>query len=199
MSERFYSSNEGQQGISQLKLHEPLPTAILAFFFTPLLGAIMISSNWKKLNKPESASRTMMIFYAYLVVLIGSYFAPPIAIFPIIIILLLIIFWFNVHHQSKHLSENNITYTPQSIAKPIVCGLGIITVSYSLTIYSKWDYLEAEFSKVQQILKQVQQQQLLKQLQQQQQFTKADLAELSDEHPGLFKELELSVSSRTSN
>ena len=171
MSERFYSSNEEQQGLPQLKLHEPLPTAILAFFFTPLLGAIMISSNWKKLNKPESASRTMMIFYAYLVVLIGSYFAPPIAIFPIIIILLLIIFWFNVHHQSKHLSENNITYTPQSIAKPIVCGLCIIIVSYSLTIYSKWDYLEAEFSKVQQILKQVQQQQ-------QQQFTKADLAEL---------------------
>ena len=168
MSERFYSSNEGQPGISQLKLHEPLPTAILAFFFTPLLGAIMISSNWKKLNKPESASRTMMIFYAYLVVLIGSYFAPPIAIFPIIIILLLIIFWFNVHHQSKHLSENNITYTPQSIAKPIVCGLGIIIVSYSLTIYSKWDYLKAEFSKVEQILKQVQQQQ----------FTKADLAKL---------------------
>ena len=128
----------------------------------------MISSNWKKLNKPESASRTMMIFYAYLVVLIGSYFAPPIAIFPIIIILLLIIFWFNVHHQSKHLSENNITYTPQSIAKPIVCGLCIIIVSYSLTIYSKWDYLKAEFSKVEQILKQVQQQQ----------FTKADLAEL---------------------
>ena len=168
MSERFYSSNEGQPGISQLKLHEPLPTAILAFFFTPLLGAIMISSNWKKLNKPESASRTMMIFYAYLVVLIGSYFAPPIAIFPIIIILLLIIFWFNVHHQSKHLSEKNITYTPQPIAKPIVCGLGIIIVSYSLTIYSKWDYLKAEFSKVEQILKQVQQQQ----------FTKADLAEL---------------------
>ena len=75
MSERFYSSNEGQQGISQLKLHEPLPTAILAFFFTPLLGAIMISSNWKKLNKPESASKTMMIFNAYLVVLIGSFFA----------------------------------------------------------------------------------------------------------------------------
>ena len=168
MSERFYSSNEGQPGISQLKLHEPLPTAILAIFFTPLLGAIMISSNWKKLNKPESASRTMMIFYAYLVVLIGSYFAPPIAIFPIIIILLLIIFWFNVHHQSKHLSEKNITYTPQPIAKPIVCGLGIIIVSYSLTIYSKWDYLKAEFSKVEQILKQVQQQQ----------FTKADLAEL---------------------
>ena len=168
MSERFYSSNEGQPGISQLKLHEPLPTAILAFFFTPLLGAIMISSNWKKLNKPESASRTMIIFYAYLVVLIGSYFAPPIAIFPIIIILLLIIFWFNVHHQSKHLSEKNITYTPQPIAKPIVCGLGIIIVSYSLTIYSKWDYLKAEFSKVEQILKQVQQQQ----------FTKADLAEL---------------------
>ena len=168
MSERFYSSNEEQQSLPQLKLHEPLPTAILAFFFTPLLGAIMISSNWKKLNKPESASRTMMIFYAYLVVLIGSYFAPPIAIFPIIIILLLIIFWFNVHHQSKHLSENNITYTPQSIAKPIVCGLGIIIVSYSLTIYSKWDYLKAEFSKVEQILKQVQQQQ----------FTKEDLAEL---------------------
>ena len=168
MSERFYSSNEEQQGLPQLKLHEPLPTAILAFFFTPLLGAIMISSNWKKLNKPESASRTMMIFYAYLVVLIGSYFAPPIAIFPIIIILLLIIFWFNVHHQSKHLSENNITYTPQSIAKPIVCGLCIIIVSYSLTIYSKWDYLKAEFSKVEQILKQVQQQQ----------FTKADLAKL---------------------
>ena len=169
MSERFYSSNEGQQGISQLKLHEPLPTAILAFFFTPLLGAIMISSNWKKLNKPESASKTMMIFNAYLVVLIGSFFAPPIAIFPIIIVLLLIIFWFNVHQQSKHLSDNNITYTPQSIAKPIVCGLCIIIVSYSLTIYSKWDYLKAEFSKVEQILKQVQQQQ---------QFTKADLAEL---------------------
>ena len=169
MSERFYSSNEGQQGISQLKLHEPLPTAILAFFFTPLLGAIMISSNWKKLNKPESASKTMMIFNAYLVVLISSFFAPPIAIFPIIIVLLLIIFWFNVHQQSKHLSDNNITYTPQSIAKPIVCGLGIIIVSYSLTIYSKWDYLKAEFSKVEQILKQVQQQQ---------QFTKADLAEL---------------------
>lgn len=169
MSERFYSSNEGQQGISQLKLHEPLPTAILAFFFTPLLGAIMISSNWKKLNKPESASKTMMIFNAYLVVLISSFFAPPIAIFPIIIVLLLIIFWFNVHQQSKHLSDNNITYTPQSIAKPIVCGLCIIIVSYSLTIYSKWDYLKAEFSKVGQILKQVQQQQ---------QFTKADLAEL---------------------
>ena len=169
MSEKFYSSNEGQQGISQLKLHEPLPTAILAFFFTPLLGAIMISSNWKKLNKPESASKTMMIFNAYLVVLIGSYFAPPIAIFPIIIVLLLIIFWFNVHQQSKHLSDNNITYTPQSNAKPIVCGLCIIIVSYSLTIYSKWDYLKAEFSKVEQILKQVQQQQ---------QFTKADLAEL---------------------
>ena len=169
MSERFYSSNEGQQGISQLKLHEPLPTAILAFFFTPLLGAIMISSNWKKLNKPESASKTMMIFNAYLVVLISSFFAPPIAIFPIIIVLLLIIFWFNVHQQSKHLSDNNITYTPQSIAKPIVCGLCIIIVSYSLTIYSKWDYLKAEFSKVEQILKQVQQQQ---------QFTKADLAEL---------------------
>ena len=169
MSERFYSSNEGQQGISQLKLHEPLPTAILAFFFTPLLGAIMISSNWKKLNKPESASKTMMIFNAYLVVLISSFFAPPIAIFPIIIVLLLIIFWFNVHQQSKHLSDNNITYTPQSIARPIVCGLCIIIVSYSLTIYSKWDYLKAEFSKVGQILKQVQQQQ---------QFTKADLAEL---------------------
>ena len=169
MSEKFYSSNEGQQGISQLKLHEPLPTAILAFFFTPLLGAIMISSNWKKLNKPESASKTMMIFNAYLVVLISSFFAPPIAIFPIIIVLLLIIFWFNVHQQSKHLSDNNITYTPQSIAKPIVCGLCIIIVSYSLTIYSKWDYLKAEFSKVEQILKQVQQQQ---------QFTKADLAEL---------------------
>ena len=96
MSEKFYSSNEGQQGISQLKLHEPLPTAILAFFFTPLLGAIMISSNWKKLNKPESASKTMMIFNAYLVVLISSFFAPPIAIFPIIIVLLLIIFWFNL-------------------------------------------------------------------------------------------------------
>lgn len=169
MSERFYSSNEGQQGISQLKLHEPLPTAILAFFFTPLLGAIMISSNWKKLNKPESASKTMMIFNAYLIVLISSFFAPPIAIFPIIIVLLLIIFWFNVHQQSKHLSDNNITYTPQSIARPIVCGLCIIIVSYSLTIYSKWDYLKAEFSKVEQILKQVQQQQ---------QFTKADLAEL---------------------
>ena len=168
MSEGFYSSNEGQQGISKLKLHEPLPTAILAFFFTPLLGAIMISSNWKKLNKPESASRTMMIFYAYLVVLIGSFFAPPIAIFPIMIFLLLIIFWFNVHQQSKHLSENNITYTPQSIVKPIVCGLGIIIVSYSLTIYTKWDYLRAEFSKVEQVLKKVQQQQ----------FTKADLAEL---------------------
>ena len=88
MSERFYSSNEEQQDLPQLKLHEPLPTAILAFFFTPLLGAIMISSNWKKLNKPESASRTMMIFYAYLVVLIGSYFAPPIAIFPIITLFL---------------------------------------------------------------------------------------------------------------
>ena len=74
-----------------------------------------------------------------------------------------------MHHQSKHLSENNITYTPQSIAKPIVCGLGIIIVSYSLTIYSKRDYLKAEFSKIEQILKQVQQQQ---------QFTKADLAEL---------------------
>ena len=169
MSERFYSSNEGQQGIPQLKLHEPLPTAIIAFFFSPLIGAIMISSNWKKLNKPESASKTMMIFNAYLVVLISSFFAPPIAIFPIIIVLLLIIFWFNVHQQSKHLSDNNITYTPQSIAKPIVCGLCIIIVSYSLTIYSKWDYLKAEFSKVEQILKQVQQQQ---------QFTKADLAEL---------------------
>ena len=28
-------------------------------------------------------------------------------------------------------------------------------------------------------------------------LTKADLAELSEEHPGLFKELELSVSQRT--
>ena len=30
-------------------------------------------------------------------------------------------------------------------------------------------------------------------------LTKADLAELSEEHPGLFKELELSVSNRTSD
>ena len=30
-------------------------------------------------------------------------------------------------------------------------------------------------------------------------LTKSDLAELAEEHPGLFKELELSVSNRTSD
>ena len=172
MSERFYSSNEEQRDSPQIKLHQPLPTAILAFFFTPLLGALMISSNWKKLNKPESASKTMLIFYAYLVVLVGSYFAPPISILPIIIVLLLIGFWFNVHHQSKYIKEHDISYTPKSIGKPIMCGLAIIITSYSITIYTKWDFLKAEFSKITEAFVQIQRQQ------QQKNFTKDDLGKL---------------------
>jgi len=169
-SQSFLESHGREK--SNFKLHEPLPTAILSFFFTPLLGALMISSNWKKLNKPENASKTMMIFYAYLVVLVASYFAPPLVIFPIIIVLILIGFWFNVHHHSKYLKEHNIHYTSKSVVKPIVCGLGIIITSYSITIYSKWDFLKAEFTKA---FAEAQQQALDRQ---QKSFTQDDLSKL---------------------
>ena len=172
-SQSFLESHGREK--SNFKLHEPLPTAILSFFFTPLLGALMISSNWKKLNKPENASKTMMIFYAYLVVLIASYFAPPLVIFPIIIVLILIGFWFNVHHHSKYLKEHNIHYTSKSVVKPIACGLGIITTSYSITIYSKWDFLKAEFTKVSEAFAEIQQQALQRQ---QKKFTQDDLSKL---------------------
>ena len=173
-SRQNLSESHGREK-SNLRLHEPLPTAILSFFFTPLLGALMISSNWKKINKPENASKTMMIFYAYLVVLVASYFAPPLVIFPIIIVLILIGFWFNVHHHSKYLKEHNIHYTSKSVVKPIACGLGIITTSYSITIYSKWDFLKAEFTKVSEAFAEIQQQALQRQ---QKKFTQDDLSKL---------------------
>jgi hypothetical protein len=143
-----------------IHLYKPFPASVLAFFFTPLLGACLISSNWKKLKEPKQASRSMLFFYVYLIVLVTSFFVPPIPIFAITLFLLLVAFWFNANHQSQYLANKKIKCKWKPIGGPLLYGFGIVIVSYSLTFYTKKDYLMAEFRKFEEAFAQAQKQRI---------------------------------------
>lgn len=133
------------------KLWNPNAAANWSLLFTPILGAWLHAKNWKELDQPNKAKKSMIWVYVGFVFLIVNLFLPenygsgPGLIF--------IFAWYfsSAKGQVKYLKEKKIIYNKKAWGKPLLLGLGgstayilIAIAIISSTEPSSSEVLEAE-------------------------------------------------------
>lgn len=104
------------------KLWNPNAAANWSLLFTPILGAWLHAKNWKELDQPDKAKKSMIWVYVGFVVLMVVLFLPDgVGRVPGIIFLLA---WYfsSAKGQVKYLKENSISYVKKAWGKPLLLG-----------------------------------------------------------------------------
>ncbi len=146
--------------MAPIYLYKPFTASVLAFFFTPLLGACLISSNWKKLREPKQAFRSMLFFYVYLGFLLASFILPPSYLISGILFLNLIGLWLNAYCQSKFLWKKQIHYVREPIGTSVLYGIVILWIIIPLSYYSQKDHFDQAFAEMKVVMNEAQKQRL---------------------------------------
>tara|TARA_B110000438_G_scaffold299611_1_gene350162 strand:+ start:92 stop:1435 length:1344 start_codon:yes stop_codon:yes gene_type:complete len=146
--------------MAPIYLYKPFTASVLAFFFTPLLGACLISSNWKKLREPKQAFRSMLFFYVYLGFLLASFILPPSYLISGILFLNLIGLWLNAYCQSKFLWKKQIHYVREPIGTSVLYGIVILWIIIPLSYYSQKDHFDQAFAEMKVVMNETQKQRL---------------------------------------
>ena len=110
------------------ELRNPNTAANWSLVFTPIFGAWLHAENWKNLNEPERAKKSMLWVYAGFVFLLIVLFMPnntgsgPGVIF--------LLFWYftSARKQVKYIQKKEIEYEKKSWKKPLLIGLAGIVV-----------------------------------------------------------------------
>ena len=146
--------------MAPIYLYKPFTASVLAFFFTPLLGACLISSNWKKLREPKQAFRSMLFFYVYLGFLLASFILAPSYLISGILFLNLIGLWLNAYCQSKFLWKKQIHYVREPIGTSVLYGIVILWIIIPLSYYSQKDHFDQAFAEMKAVMNETQKQRL---------------------------------------
>ena len=92
------------------KLWNPNGAFFWSMLFTPIMGAWLHAKNWKELNQPDKAKKSMQWVYAGFAFLIVVLFLPDnIGVLPGLIYL---VAWYFISgiEQAKYLEKNDINY-----------------------------------------------------------------------------------------
>jgi hypothetical protein len=130
--EKTMSKEEVVNTEKQVKvaLWNPNAAANWSLLFTPVFGAWLHAENWKTLNEPEKAKKSMQWVYVGIsVVIFTVLFSEDLGGIPTFIFLLL---WYftSARKQSKYIQEKEIEYDQKSWQKPLLLGVGGIAVLF---------------------------------------------------------------------
>ena len=128
------------------KLWNPNAAANWSVLITPILGAWLHAKNWKELDQPDKAQKSMIWVYVGFVFLIAVFFLPDnLGAGPGLIF---IFAWYfsSAKGQVKYLKENNISYDKKAWGKPLLLAfVGLVAyLALAIGIISATEPSESE-------------------------------------------------------
>jgi hypothetical protein len=105
------------------KLWNPNVAANWSLLFTPLFGAWIQAKNWKELDQPKRAHKSMIWVYIGVTFLIIVPFLPSNVDGRVAGLIFLLVWYFSsAKGQAKYLKENNIGYDKKAWGMPLFLG-----------------------------------------------------------------------------
>ena len=120
------------------KLWNPNSATLWSLPFTPIFGAWLHAKNWKELEQPLRAKKSMYWVYGYFVFIIISMYLTDNAAKAIGLAYLIAWNFISARGQIKYIKENNIHYEKKKWWKPISIAVvaSIIFVTVTIAIAS---------------------------------------------------------------
>jgi len=128
--------------VAKPKLWNPNAAANWSFLFTPIFGAWLQAKNWRELNQPERALKSMNWVYGTVIFFVVS--EVMLNYFPdemrgnwetgIGLAFLLAWYFLSGRQQAKYLKENNLAYDKKGWAIPLLCGFAAVILLFALII-----------------------------------------------------------------